>query len=473
MRAIFLLALFLSTNAPALLAQTPSAFETHLTAAQTALSQSRYAEADQQLHAAVAELAKPDPARPPARVMEAYANTSDLDLLLGRADEGITMAREALTTAEAAYGTSSTELSPHLIRLAGALRVAGKTADAIPILERLLAIDQALGPDDPRVSADYDKLGSAHLELFQFEDGRAAYRNALQTRISRLGPDHLDVATSWVNLGVLEDRNARPADAKTDFVTALTISEGKLGEDAYGLTGILDRLGALESAHAKDAGWKNGYANAEGWLQRSLAIREKILGPRHSDVAPALENLGWVYFFDSKYLEAEPLFQQSLVILKATKDANSPLIAEALEAIGTNYSAQKRYSDAEPYFKQALLIRETKSIDTLTGLAQLYATTGDLKRSGDYFERAALIGLKGLGGDHPEIVTTLESYAVMLRMANRIADAHKVDAEIKELKEKFPSAVDAGTVVASAGPSGATGSTGARGATGPAPQRTR
>ncbi len=436
-----------------------------MTAAQTALSQSRYSEADQQLHAAVAELATPDPARQPARVMEAYADTSDLDLLLGRADEGIAMASAALTTAETTYGASSTELSPHLIRLAGALRVAGKTSDAIPVLQRLLTIDQTLGPDDPKVSMDYDKLGSAYLELAQFEDGRAAYRNALQTRISRLGPDHLDVATSWVNLGVLEDRNARPVDAKTDFETALSISEGKLGPDAYGLTGILDRLGALDSSH-------NHYASAETWLQRSLAIREKILGPRHSDVAPALENLGWVYFFDSKYLEAEPLFQQALVILKATKDANSPLIAEALEAIGTNYSAQKRYSDAEPYFKQALTIHETKSIGTLTGLAQLYATTGDMKRSGDYFERAALIGLKGLGGDHPEIVATLESYAVMLRMANRIADARKVDAQVKELKEKWPTG-DAGTVVASVGPVGATGSSGARGATGSALQRRR
>src|SRR6185312_10063878 len=172
-------------------------------------------------HAAVAELAKPDPARLPARVLEAYATTSDLDLLLGRADEGVGMARQALATAEAAYGTSSTELSPYLIRLAGALRVGGKSSDAIPVLQRLVTIDQTLGPDDPKVSADYDKLGSAFLELMQFEDGRTAYRNALQTRISRLGPDHLDVATSWVNLGVLEDRNARPADAKTDFETAL------------------------------------------------------------------------------------------------------------------------------------------------------------------------------------------------------------------------------------------------------------
>ncbi|HVV46334.1 MAG TPA: hypothetical protein VHC72_14070, partial [Bryobacteraceae bacterium] len=174
MRAIFLLAL-----TPALLAQTPSAFEAHLTAAQTALSQSRYTEADQQLHAAVAELAKPDPARPPARVMEAYANLSDLDLLLGRADEGIETARQALATAEMTFGASSPDLSPHLLRLAGALRVGRKTSDSVAVLQRMLSIDQTLGPDDPKVSADYDKLGSAYLELSQYEDARTAYKNAL------------------------------------------------------------------------------------------------------------------------------------------------------------------------------------------------------------------------------------------------------------------------------------------------------
>jgi tetratricopeptide (TPR) repeat protein len=467
MRAFFLLAL-----APALLAQTPSAFETHLTAAEAAIAQSRYTEADRQLHAAVAELAKPDPAREPSRAIHAYSSLCDLDLLLGRADEGIAMARQALTAAEAESGASSTDLSPHLIRLAGALRVGGKTADAIPVLQRLLEIDQTLGPDDPKVSADYDKLGSACLELSRMEDGRAAYRNALTTRISRLGPDHLDVATSWVNLGVLEERNAQSMAAKTDFETALAISEAKLGPEAYGLTGILDRLGALHTSHGKDPRWENGFANAEAYFQRSLAIREKVLGPRHSDVAPALENLGWVYFSDDKFLEAEPMFQRALQILTTTKDQMSPLVAEVLDAIGTVYSAQKRYADAEPYFRRALSIRETKGIDSLTSLAQLYTVMGDLKRSEEYFERAALLGQKGLGGDHPEIVTTLESYAAMLRIANRQADARKVDAQIRELRKKWPSP-DAGNVVASVRPSGATGSSGATGGTGPLPPRRR
>lgn len=450
-----------------LFAQSPSAFETHLTAAQTALQQSRYSEADSQLHAAVAELAKPDPARSPARIMDAYGSLCDLDLLMGRIDEAVAMGTKAVETAESAFGTSSPDLSPHLSRLAGALRVAAKTPEAVDVLQRMLKIDQTLGPDDPKVSVDYDKLGSAYLELRQVEDARTSYRYALETRISHLGPDHIDVATSWVNLGVLEERNTRPMEAKTDFETALAISEKKLGTEAYGLTGILDRLGALYSEQK----WPNARAMTQAYFQRSLAIREKVLGPRHADLAQPLENLGWAYFFDSKFLEAEPLFQRSLQIQMATKDPMSPLIAQALDNIGTVYSAQKRYSEAEPYFKKALLLRETKDIESLTSLAQLYATTGDFKRSDDYYQRAVLVAEKGLGGDHVELADTLDSYAAMLHAANRLADAKKVEAHSKEVRDHMAPTAGAGTVVADAGPAGATGATGPLGVTGKAARK--
>ncbi len=413
----------------ALYAQAPSAFETHLTAGQAAVKQSRYAEADTQLHAAVADVDRPDPARSPGRVVEAYSALCDLDLLMSRYDEAIAMAGKAVDMAEP-ITQPATDLSPHLLRLAGALRAGGKTQMALPVLQRMLTLDQTLGADDPKVSADYDKLGSAYLELSQMEEARDAYRKALDTRISRLGPEDIEVATSWVNLGVMEQRNAKADAAQKDYETALAISEKKLGPDAYGLTGILDRLGRLFSEQ-KD------YHNAELQFQRSLAIREKILGPRHSDVAPAVENLGWVYFFDKKYLEAEPLFQRALQIWIATKEPTNPLIAQALDNLGTLYSAQRRYPEAEPFFRKALFIRETKDLESLSTLAQIYQATNEMKKADEYFQRALLIGEKALGGDHPEVLDVIDEYAVMLRAANRIVEAKKMEAHSKELNDKL------------------------------------
>jgi tetratricopeptide (TPR) repeat protein len=298
--------------------QSPSAFDTHLNAGQAALRQSRYAEAGDQLRLALGDAAA-DPNRSPMRVVEAYSALCDLDLLMNRHDEAIAMASNAVQTLEtriqqlqrtgsnAANGVIP-DLSPHLARLAGAYRAAGQTILAVPVLERALSIDRELGEDDPRVSDDYDKLGSAYMELKRNDDARAAYRHALDTRVSHLGPDRIEVATSWVNLGVLEERAESPKDAQADFEKALAISEKSLGPESYGLTGILDRLGRLFSSQKM-------YSDAEPAFQRSLAIREKVLGARHSDVAPALENLAMAYFFDSKYIEAEPLFQRSLQIM--------------------------------------------------------------------------------------------------------------------------------------------------------------
>src|SRR3712207_7411913 len=43
--------------------------------------------------------------------------------------------------------------------------------------------------------------------------------------------------------------------------------------------------------------WKQGsYAQAELLYQRSLAIREKLLGPEHLDVASTLNNLAFLYW---------------------------------------------------------------------------------------------------------------------------------------------------------------------------------
>jgi len=415
----------LFTLALALSAQQPSSFETHLAAGEGAFRQSRYAEAGDQLRAAVAEADTPDPNRPPLRAVEAYSALCDLDLLMSRFDEAIALASKAVDAVDAASG----DLTPHLARLAGAYRAAGKTPLAVPVLQRMLKIDQNLGPDDPKVSADYDKLGSAYMELEQLYDAWSAYRHALDTRISRLGPDHLDVATSWVNLGVLEEHNKKADAAQADFETALAISEKNLGPESYGLTGILDRLGRLFSGQKR-------YPEAEVSFQRSLAIREKILGARHSDVAPALDNLGMVYFFDSKYAEAEPLFQRALQIWMNTQGPMHPLVAQELDNLGSLYSAQKRYDVAEPFFKKALAIRETHDIESLSNLALLYEVQKDWKRADDYFERAILVGEKGLGGDHPEIADTLDEYAVMLHAAGRLVDAKKMEAHAKEMKDK-------------------------------------
>ena len=50
----------------------------------------------------------------------------------------------------------------------------------------------------------------------------------------------------------------------------------------------------------------------EPLYKRSLAIREKALGPNHPDVATSLNNMGLLYERRGQYAEAEPLYKRAL-----------------------------------------------------------------------------------------------------------------------------------------------------------------
>ena len=117
--------------------------------------------------------------------------------------------------------------------------------------------------------------------------------------------------------------------------------------------------------------------DAEPLYKLSLALREKILGPDHPDVAMSLGDIANVYNDEGRYAEAEPLDQRALAIYKKALGPDHREVGRTLNNLGFLYESAGRYADAEPIFKQALAIRE-----------------------------------KALGPDHPEVANTLNNWQV-------------------------------------------------------------
>jgi tetratricopeptide (TPR) repeat protein len=69
------------------------------------------------------------------------------------------------------------------------------------------------------------------------------------------------------------------------------------------------------------------YAKVESLLQRALAIRDKALGPEHSDTATSLNNLAGLYRLTGDYAKAEPLLRRALAICEKTLGPEHPLTA--------------------------------------------------------------------------------------------------------------------------------------------------
>jgi tetratricopeptide (TPR) repeat protein len=73
------------------------------------------------------------------------------------------------------------------------------------------------------------------------------------------------------------------------------------------------------------------YADAEALCQRALALREKVLGPDHLDVAQSLNNLALLYYAQGQYDKAEALYQRKLAILEKTHGPRHPDVVRSLK----------------------------------------------------------------------------------------------------------------------------------------------
>ena len=95
------------------------------------------------------------------------------------------------------------------------------------------------------------------------------------------------------------------------------------------------------------------YTEAEPLYLRSLAIREKALGPDHPDVAKSLNNLAALYHYQGRYAEAEPLYNGHWRSGRRRWGQTHPDVANGLNNLAT-LPDQGRYAEAEPLYQRSL-----------------------------------------------------------------------------------------------------------------------
>ena len=134
------------------------------------------------------------------------------------------------------------------------------------------------------------------------------------------------------------------------WVAALKEAE-KFGTQDPRLATGLNNLGVLYKAQGK-------YSEAEPLCRRSLAIREKTLGPDHPDVATSLGNLAGLYRAQGKYGEAEPLYKRSLAIYEKALGPDHPDVATSLENYALLLRKTQRNAEAVEMEAHAKAIRD-------------------------------------------------------------------------------------------------------------------
>ena len=136
---------------------------------------------------------------------------------------------------------------------------------------------------------------------------------AVEIRETALGTDHPDVAADVAALG-------RANEAETLYQRALAVLEHTEGAD-YDLAVLHNNLG-LAAAERSDA------ATAEHHYRRALAIKERLLGSGHADVALTLQNLGVLAADTGHPAEARAHLERALTIFQASLHPDHPKVTD-------------------------------------------------------------------------------------------------------------------------------------------------
>ena len=78
-------------------------------------------------------------------------------------------------------------------------------------------------------------------------------------------------------------------------------------------------------------------------------------------------------------------------------------------------------------------------VTSLNNLAGLYETQGKYGEDEPLYKRSLAISEKALGPDHPDVATSLENYALLLRKTQRNAEAVEKEAHAKAIRDKHAS----------------------------------
>ena len=211
--------------------------------------------------------------------------------------------------------------------------------------------------------------------------------------------------------------------------------EGHLKDQPLLRARLLDTLGGIQT----NLGLFN---DARPLLREALAVRERLRGKDHPEVADTLVRLGSLARLSGQG-DAEPLFRRALAIREKRLGPASPQVADALNDLGVALAAKGRLDEAEAIFKRSLTLHEklwgdrdprvAKILHNLSGIAYYRGRTEEGER---LMRRALAIREATLPDDDPDLAGSREALALFLQQDGKVAEAGALLGRVAAAMEK-------------------------------------
>jgi TPR repeat protein len=171
-------------------------------------------------------------------------------------------------------------------------------------------------------------------------------------------------------------------------------------------------------------------AEAEEINREALALRRKLYGEKHPDVADSRAALALVYYSQGKLAEAEAMFRDAWDIQGKALDKKHSYYAWTLNSLAMTLNAERKYAEAELLFRETIGIwkkylgNEVPNLGIsfdLMGVAQ--QRQGKLVEAEASLREAVRIQRKVLSAQHPNFLISLDDLASVCRQQGKMAEA--------------------------------------------------
>jgi tetratricopeptide (TPR) repeat protein len=206
--------------------------------------------------------------------------------------------------------------------------------------------------DEPAVRRELlAALGEVYRNLGAEEDAITILGEALAADPELRRRDPARWADLSFVLGVAHLRNADLAGAE-DTLRAVLAARRAGGGDEEALASALNTLGVVLAQR------EEGRHEAEGLYREALALRERLFGPDHEEVATTVQNLAALDLARGRVPEALAAFERAAEIFARAWPAGHPDRATELNNWGMALLDAGRAAEAEARLREGLVMRE-------------------------------------------------------------------------------------------------------------------
>jgi serine/threonine protein kinase len=186
------------------------------------------------------------------------------------------------------------------------------------------------------------------------------------------------------------------------------------------------------------------YQKSEAIHREALALRKKLFGNEHLEVADSLNQLQMSLWKQHKRGEAESMAREALAMRRKLLGNEHIDVAQSLNNLGTTLSDQRKVADAEVVYREALALTQKLGTEEHPLVVTLLNNLGNLldhegtRSESELMRRKALdLGKKLFGDEHPIVIQLLNNLATALLKQRKLDEAEILGREAWTVNRKL------------------------------------